>query len=34
MLDPLVNRVFEWETRQRFAAMAAYLGAVTKEPGV
>lgn len=25
VLDPLVNRIFEWETRQRFAAMAAYL---------
>ncbi|NWB84340.1 MULTISPECIES: hypothetical protein [Pseudomonas] len=34
VLDPLVNRVFEWETRQRFAAMAAYLRGVTKERGV
>jgi hypothetical protein len=25
MLDPLVNRMFEWETRNRFAAMKAYL---------
>ena len=25
MLDPLVNRIFEWETRNRFAAMKAYL---------
>lgn len=25
ILDPLVNRIFEWETRNRFAAMAAYL---------
>ncbi|MEO6678879.1 MAG: hypothetical protein ABIO21_16055 [Pseudomonas sp.] len=27
MLDPLVNRIFEHETRQRFAAMAEYLRA-------
>ena len=25
MLDPVVNRIFEWETRNRFAAMEAYL---------
>ncbi|MCF5806298.1 hypothetical protein [Pseudomonas tremae] len=27
VLDPLVNRLFEWETRNRFAAMAVYLRA-------
>lgn len=27
ILDPWVNRVFEWETRKRFAAMNAYLQA-------
>lgn len=27
VLDHLVNRLFEWETRNRFAAMAVYLRA-------
>ncbi|WPP01703.1 hypothetical protein SFA35_10290 [Pseudomonas sp. HR96] len=27
VLDPLVNRIFEWETRRRFAAMAHWLRA-------
>jgi len=27
IIDPLVNRLFEWQTRKRFKAMAAYLKA-------
>lgn len=32
VLDPLVNRIFEWETRNRFAAMAGYLRNKAEEP--
>jgi hypothetical protein len=34
VLDPLVNRIFEWETRNRFAAMAGYLRIRAGEPAL
>jgi len=34
VLDPAVNRIFEWETRNRFAAMEAYLRARVEGQGL